>query len=214
MATRAELPYRNTKGDIVDRETWTADYDATSKGMWSRSISAWPSATLPGYRLGEHDAPVTAPPTPVPNLCGDVRGGDAPEPLRVLREALPSADFIRDLCHDARDLVVGCAVPVCSPSCFKYNSKGASHICRHGFYNVVTLYDESDTEIRRRRRGKPLRGCVGIFRDTRFGMAGRIITYQVHPWECATNYAALIAARCNVDVQDLRRTLRPDLWHT
>ena len=29
VATRAELPYRNTKGDIVDRETWTADYEAS-----------------------------------------------------------------------------------------------------------------------------------------------------------------------------------------
>ena len=74
------------------------------------------------------------------------------------------------------------------------------------------FYDENDTEVRLRRRGKPLRGCFAIFRDTRYGMAGRIITYQVHPWECATNYAALVAARCNVDVQDMRRVLPPELW--
>ena len=78
--------------------------------------------------------------------------------------------------------------------------------------HVVTLYDEEDTELRKRRRGKPLRGCIGIFRDTRFGMAGRIITFQMHPWECSTNYAALVAMRCNVDVQDLRRVLPPTMW--
>jgi hypothetical protein len=43
-------------------------------------------------------------------------------------------------------------------------------------------------------------------------MAGRIITYQTHPWECSTNYAALVAMRCNVDVQDLRRVLPPTMW--
>ena len=92
---------------------------------------------------------------------------------------VPSEDWIRNVCYDARDLVIGSAVHVCSPSCWKYHSKGAHHICRHNFYHVVTLFDENDTEVRLRRRGKPLRGCVGIFRDTRYGMAGRIITYQV-----------------------------------
>ena len=40
-------------------------------------------------------------------------------------------------------------------------------------------------------------------------MAGRIITYHMHPWECSTDYAALVAMRCNVIVQDLRRVLPP-----
>jgi hypothetical protein len=43
-------------------------------------------------------------------------------------------------------------------------------------------------------------------------MAGRIITYQTQPWECSTNYAALVAMRCNVDVQGLRRVLPPTMW--
>ena len=81
--------------------------------------------------------------------------------------------------------MIGCAVHVCSPSCFKYHSKGASHICRHNFFHVVTLCGEAaEQEVRIRRRGKALRGCIGIFRDTRYGMAGRILTYQMHPWEC------------------------------
>ena len=43
-------------------------------------------------------------------------------------------------------------------------------------------------------------------------MAGRIITFQEHPRECPTNYSALVAMRCNVDVQDMRRVLPPHLW--
>ena len=34
----------------------------------------------------------------------------------------------------------------------------------------------------------------------------------MHPFECPTNYAALVAMRCNVDVQDMRRVLPPSLW--
>ena len=43
-------------------------------------------------------------------------------------------------------------------------------------------------------------------------MAGRIITFQTHPYECPTNYAALLAMRCNIDVQDLRRVPPPRFW--
>ena len=125
---------------------------------------------------------------------------------------MPSEEWLRHLCHDARDLVIGCAIHTCSPSCWKYHSEGASHICRHGFYHVVTFLTEDWAEIRRRRGGKPLRGCIGIFRETQYGMAGRILTYQVHPNECPTNYVSLVAMRCNVDVQDMRRVLPPKLW--
>ncbi len=43
-------------------------------------------------------------------------------------------------------------------------------------------------------------------------MAGRIITHQTHPFGTITNYAALVAVRCNVDVQDMRRVLPPIFW--
>ena len=116
------------------------------------------------------------------------------------------------MCYDARELVIGCAIHVCSPSGWKYHSRGKAHICRHHFYHVVTLVDENYQEVRRRRRGKPLRGCLAIIRDTNFGMVGRIVTFQDHPFECSTNYAALVAMRCNVDVQDLRRVVDHTLW--
>ena len=117
------------------------------------------------------------------------------------------------MCQDARDLVIGCGIHVCSPSCFKYHSNKASQICRHNFYHRVTVYTEDEKhEKQLRRRGKSLRGCIGIFRETDYGMAGRIITFQLHPWETSTAYAALVAMRCNVDVQDMRRVLPPRLW--
>ena len=43
-------------------------------------------------------------------------------------------------------------------------------------------------------------------------MAGRVLTFQTQPFECSTNYVALVAMRCNVDVQDLRRVLPPWIW--
>ena len=48
--------------------------------------------------------------------------------------------------------------------------------------------------------------------DTRYGMVGRVLTCQIHPWECPTNYATLVSARCNVDAQDMRRVVPPRLW--
>ena len=132
--------------------------------------------------------------------------------MKELRAAIPPEEWFRQFCHDARDLVIEAEIHVCNPSCWKYHSKGANHICRHGSYHVVTLVDDDMNEVTRRRRGKALRGCIAIVRDTRFGMAGRILTYQLHPGESPTNYAALCTMRCNVDVQDLRRVLPPVLW--
>ena len=194
-ATHPDFPLRNNAGDVVEPDEWKAEFDEAGRGMWSKPISGSPSGAFPAYRIGDR---------------AETQPGI--EPLEELRQALPSEDFIREMCHDARELVIGCAIHVCSQSCYKYHSNKSSHICRHNFYHVVTCTDEDYNEIRRRRRGKPLRGCICIFRETRFGMAGRILTYQVHPWECPTNYAALVAMRCNVDVQDLRRVLPPVLW--
>ena len=106
---------------------------------------------------------------------------DFDQATQDLRRALPSQDFLRELCADARELVIGCAIHVCSPSCFKYRAAGASQICRHGFYHVATFYDDDENEVSRRRNGKALRGPIFIYRDIRWGMAGRILTSQVHP---------------------------------
>ena len=80
-------------------------------------------------------------------------------------------------------------------------------LCRHGFYHIVSLAD-----FKRRRRGKPLRNVFFIIKQTKFGMQGRALTFQEHPFECQSNYAGIAGMRCNLDVQDLRRVIQEELW--
>ena len=209
-AVRADLPLRLTSGEVVDSEAWQEARAAETTSIWSKSINTWAAGSFPEYRLGITRGSIEVPSEASVDEKTDCPNSALASPLE--RRMIPSEEWIRKVCFDARELVIGCAVHVCSPSCWKYHSKGANYICRHGFYHVVTLYGEDDSEVRFRRRGKPLRGCVGIFRETRYGMAGRVITYQVHPYECPTNYATIVASRCNVDVQDLRRVLPPEMW--
>lgn len=202
-ATRPNIPLRSMAGEEVTEEAWKTEHREADAGLWTKKISDWASGKFPAYRLGER--------TRVEGLSQERSPSEANADA-VLREALPSADFVREMCHDARDLVIGCAVHLCSPSCFKYHSKRKSQICRHNFYHVVSFVTEDYTEVRRRRKGKPLRACLAIVRETQYGMAGRILTFQMHPWECSTTYAGMVALRCNLDVQDLRRTLPPHMW--
>ena len=85
----------------------------------------------------------------------------------VLREAVPSDAFVREVCKDARDLVVGAAIHICSPSCWKYHSSKVTQICRHGFYQIVVLTDWDGTPVKRRRQGKHLYGCMAICWENR-----------------------------------------------
>ena len=195
-AVRANLVLRSYDGQEVDAATWTQGFEEMQRSLWTQSISDTASGKRPAY-CSQHEF-LTA------------HELDAPA-VEHLREAMPSEDFLRHVCFDARDLVIGCAVHVCSPSCWKYHSSGKSQICRHGFYHVVVFVDEHGLEVKRRRQGKQLRGCMAIFRDTRYGMAGRFVTFQAHPFECPTNYVALVALRCNVDVQDHSARARPGL---
>ena len=61
-------------------------------------------------------------------------------------------------------------------------------------------------------RGKPLRNALYIVRQNKFGMQGRLLLFQEHPFECQSNYGALGALRCNLDMQDLRRVYPADDW--
>ncbi|CAK0795192.1 unnamed protein product, partial [Prorocentrum cordatum] len=182
-AIRPGLPLRNNDGEAVDGDAaWTEQRAAENKGYWRRPLSSSASGIFPRYRGGG-----------------------------TLAESPPSDEWIREMCRDAREHVIGCGIHVCSPSCYKYHSDKTrgSQICRHNFYNPVTLCTWPE-ECRLRTRGKALRGCIGIFRETDNGMAGRVVTFQ-HPGETSTKYAAVVSARCNVDVQDMRRALPPRL---
>ena len=196
-AIRPCMPLRGHDGSEVDATAWAAEFEEARKKLWSQPVSDTPPGKRPRY-CSQHEF-----------LTAHELNSEA---VQELRAALPSDDFIREACADARDLVIGCAVHVCSPSCWKYHSNGKSQICRHNFYHVVVLVTEGGTSVKRRRQGKPLRGCLAICRDTRYGMAGRILTFQIHPWECPSNYAALLSLRCNIDVQDLRRVPPPWVW--
>ena len=64
----------------------------------------------------------------------------------------------------------------------------------------------------RRRRGKALRNALFVVRQTKFGIQGRLLPFQGHPFECQTNYGGLGALRCNFNVQDMRRVLPESTW--
>ncbi|CAK0792583.1 unnamed protein product, partial [Prorocentrum cordatum] len=188
-AIRPDLPLRNNDGEAVDGDAaWTEQRAAENKGYWRRPLSSSASGIFPRYRGGG-----------------------------TLAESLPSDEWIREMCRDARELVIGCGIHVCSPSCYKYHSDETRgvQICRHNFYNLVTLCtwpEGGDSqECRLRTRGMALRGCIGIFRETDYGMAGRVAIFQLHPGETSTKYAAVVSARCNVDVQDMTGA-PPRLW--
>ena len=162
-ALRPSLSLRDSTGKEVDRDTWTANFQETKPSVWSQPVSETAAGRRPKYCL-QHKS---------------WSSDDLTQPVAdCLHRALPSDEFIREACKDARDLVIGAAVHLCSASCWKYHSSTVTQICRHGFYHVVTLTDWHGVSVKRRRQGKHLYGCMTICRDTRYGMAGRIVTLQ------------------------------------
>ena len=65
---------------------------------------------------------------------------------------------------------------------------------------------------RRRRRGKALRNALFVVTAKEFGMQGRILHVQQHPFECVTNYAGATAFRSTLGVQGLRRVNNEESW--
>jgi hypothetical protein len=74
-----------------------------------------------------------------PTLCEDVSGilgaheTQRVEGLQALRAVIPSDECIRELFYDAHEVLIGCALHACNLSCYKYDSKGATHVCT---YNI------------------------------------------------------------------------------
>ena len=86
---------------------------------------------------------------------------------------MSSAVWQRLLSEDVLQLAREILVHVCGPSCFKYSGNKVQHICRHGFYYIVSLAD-----YRVRRRGKALRNALLVIKQTKFGMEGRVMSFQ------------------------------------
>jgi hypothetical protein len=122
-------------------------------------------------------------------------------------EAMCAAEWEKLFSEDILELAREILVHICGESCYKYSGARVQHICRHGYYYVVSLAD-----YRRRRKGKPLRNVLFVIKQTKFGMEGRVMLFQEHPFECQSNYAGIGSVRCNLDVQDLRRVLSPAHW--
>ncbi|CAK0815452.1 unnamed protein product [Prorocentrum cordatum] len=120
-------------------------------------------------------------------------------------------DAQRDAQHIARpdahcDVQFGTHPDAHRASASPFHLTGSAFICRHGSDRVVNMCgEEPDGEARLRRRDKQFRGCMAIYQATKYGMAGRIITWQVHPCAIPTTYVGTIAMRCNLGVQDQRR---------
>ena len=136
-------------------------------------------------------------PTASPDTERGVAKSDSNEPT----DALSANAWEVLLREDVRELAAEILLHICGDSCFKYSGAKVEHICRHGFYHIISL----GTDWRRRRRGKPLRNALFVIKQSKFGMQGRVMLFQEHPFECQSNYAAAAALRCNFDVQDLRR---------
>ena len=138
--------------------------------------------------------------------CG--LGADDAEPgPRGCPDGATAAVWERLFAEDVRALAAEILVHICGDSCFKYSGAKVERICRHGFYYIISLAD-----WRRRRRGKALRNAFFVVKQKTFGMQGRLLLFQEHPFECPSNYAGSAAMRCNLDVQDLRRVLPEDCW--
>ena len=86
---------------------------------------------------------------------------------------MSSAVWQRLLSEDVLQLAREILVHVCGPSCFKYSGNNVQHICRHGFYYLVSLAD-----YRIWRRGKALRNALLVIKQTKFGMEGRVMSFQ------------------------------------
>ena len=98
--------------------------------------------------------------------------------------------------------------------CYKYSGNKVELLCRHGFYYIFTLYDDEsqETVYNDRRKGKPLCSSLFMIKQTTYGIQGRVMQFQQHPFDVQSNYAATAALRGNYDVQHLRRVLPENYW--
>ena len=190
------LPLRDVAGHELPADTPTAP-GAVRASVFSKRLSEFAVSRCPSYRRPPafRQATASSVDAPAPGLAAPAGGNDAEIWQRLLGD-------------DVRELAAEILVHICGESCFKYSGSTKKHICRHGFYYVIGLEDWM-----RRRRGKALRNALFVVQADEYGMKGRILQLQEHPFECQSNYAAIAGMRCNFDAQDLRRVLADrTLW--
>ena len=78
-------------------------------------------------------------------------------------QTIPAGSWEYMFSQDIRELAREILVHICGESCYKYSGSGVQHICRHGYYHVISLAD-----LRRRRRGKPLRNALFVVKQNKY----------------------------------------------
>ena len=193
---RPSLPLRDHTG----HELQPGAAPAPRESVYTKRLHEFAVSTFPSYRRLStmHASEV---------ISDEGVGSKTREKVGAIVGGLDADTWEYKFGEDVRRLATEILIHVCGDSCFKYSGSKTTQICRHGFYYVVVLED-----WRRRRRGKPLRNALVVVRQSKFGMQGRILHFQEHPFECQSNYAALGALRCNFDMQDLRRVFPEENW--
>jgi len=187
---RPDFKLRDLRGNLLDPEQPVV----ARPSVYSQRLDAFSVARTPAYRRL---------PTLLEETVTSSDNGDAPPSVEckvLLTPESSAAVWEHDLGEDARALASEILVHICGESCFKYFGDKVQQICRHGHYYVTEF-----AEWRRRRRGKLLRNTFVVVEQTQYGMQGRLLSFQGHPFECQSNYGGLATIRCSYDVQDLRR---------
>lgn len=193
------------------RPSLTATRLAAKTSVYTRSLSDFSVSHCPGYRrYDELHADISSGDATVPTSSSDGRATTVKEggPGNQLCPPLPADAWEKLFASDVEALVSQILVHMCGDSCYKYTKAKCAHICRHGFYYVIHLADD----WKRRRQGKYLRNALFVVKVSDYGMQGRLLGFQEHPYECASNYPSAASMRCNLDVQDLRRVLPEEHW--
>ena len=179
---RPSLPLRDHTG----HELQPGAAPAPRESVYTKRLHEFAVSTFPSYRRLStmHASEV---------ISDEGVGSKTREKVGAIVGGLDADTWEYKFGEDVRRLATEILIHVCGDSCFKYSGSKTTQICRHGFYYVVVLED-----WRRRRRGKPLRNALVVVRQSKFGMQGRILHFQEHPFECQSNYAALGALRCNL----------------
>ena len=191
---RPRLPERDAAGEEVQ----PGATEAPRESVYTKRLNAFSVSRCPSYRRVGTMRLAAA--DPVGCLADE-------ESAAVTVTGLSSADWEKLFGEDVRRLATEILLHICNESCYKYTGANKDQICRHGFYYIVTLGD-----WRRRRRGKALRNALFVVKQSKYGMQGRVLHFQEHPFECISNHAGVAAMRCNLDVQCLRRVLPEEHW--
>jgi hypothetical protein len=202
---RPDLPARDQAGERVPVDA----QEPPCQSVYSKRLGEFEASRCPNYRRLGTAHQVQESPANDAAGSDDAAYPDGVEQAYVTIVGLDADAWETEFGAGVRRLAAEVLIHICGDSCHKYSGPKMTQICRHGFYYVVKV-DCADWQ--RRRRCKTLRNAIYIVEQDKFGMKGRLLLFQNQPFECQSNYAALVAMRCNFDMQDSRRVLPKATW--